>query len=224
MSPQEFGRYEIVKRLGKGGMATVYHAVDPHFERDVAVKVMPREFLHDDTFRERFKLEAKTIASLDHPAITPVFDYGEHEGQPFLVMRYMSGGSLSERLKQGPLPTDETVRIFDRLCEALDWAHDQGIIHRDIKPGNILFDQHGYAYLADFGIVKLTEATAHLTGSGIIGTPAYMAPDSVDRHICDGGDSVPDADRPPALPGRHADGAGPGACHQPGPQYPERAA
>jgi tRNA A-37 threonylcarbamoyl transferase component Bud32 len=177
MSPQEFGRYEIVKRLGKGGMATVYHAVDPHFERDVAVKVMPREFLHDDTFRERFKLEAKTIASLDHPAITPVFDYGEHEGQPFLVMRYMSGGSLSERLKQGPLPTDETVRIFDRLCEALDWAHDQGIIHRDIKPGNILFDQHGYAYLADFGIVKLTEATAHLTGSGIIGTPAYMAPE-----------------------------------------------
>jgi serine/threonine protein kinase len=97
----KFGRYEIKSEIGRGGMATVFHAYDPRFERDVAIKVLPREFLHDPQFRARFEREAKMIALLEHPAIVPVYDFGEENGQPFIVMRYMSGGSLSERLQKG---------------------------------------------------------------------------------------------------------------------------
>lgn len=169
------GRYEIKKTLGKGGMATVYLAHDPHFERDVAVKVLSREFLQHTQFEERFRLETKTVAGLEHSAILPVYDYGVQDGQPFLVMRYMPGGSLGARLKSGPLPLDEIMRIVDRLAAALDRAHEQGIIHRDVKPGNIMFDGDSDAYLGDFGIARLTE------GSNMpIGTPAYMAPELAD--------------------------------------------
>ncbi len=180
MTPQMIDRYEIREQLGRGGMATVYHAYDPHFGRDVAIKVLPREFLHDPTFRARFEREVKAIARLEHSAIVPVHDFGEHEGQPYLVMRYMPGGSLAERIKAGPLSLDEAVTTLERVGAALDSAHRQGVVHRDVKPGNILFDRHGDAYLSDFGIVKLSEATAQLTGSGIIGTPAYMAPEMAD--------------------------------------------
>lgn len=171
-------RYQIIDRLGQGGMATVYHAHDPRFGRDVALKVLPREFLHDVTFRERFEREARIIAQLEHSAIVPVHDYGESEGQPFLVMRYMTGGSLADRIRsQGALSVEEALPVLVRVAAALDAAHQWGIIHRDVKPANILFDQYEEAYLSDFGIVKLSEATAQLTGSGIIGTPAYMAPE-----------------------------------------------
>jgi formylglycine-generating enzyme required for sulfatase activity len=177
MASQSIGRYLVKANLGKGGMAVVYHATDPRFKRDVAIKVLPREFLHDSTFRARFELEAQTIAHLEHSAIVPVYDFGEHDGQPYLVMRYMPGGSLADRIESGPLPLAEVAAILGRIGVALDSAHGQEIIHRDVKPANILFDQYGDAYLSDFGIVKLSEATAQLTGSGIIGTPAYMAPE-----------------------------------------------
>ncbi len=177
MIPQKIGRYEVKSELGRGGMATVFHARDPRFERDVAVKVLPREFLHDPTFRARFEREAKTIAALEHSAIVPVHDFGEDEGQPYLVMRYMPGGSLAEWLEKGPLPVAEAAKVLQRIGDALDRAHSRGIIHRDLKPGNILFDQYGDSYLADFGIVKLTQQTATFTGTGIIGTPAYMSPE-----------------------------------------------
>lgn len=177
MAPQAFGRYEIRAEIGRGGMATVYQAYDPHFRREVAIKVLPREFLHDQTFRARFSREAQIIAGLEHPAIVPVYDFGEEDGQPYLIMGLMSGGSLASHIRQGPLPLDEAVRIIDRIAPALDEAHQAGMIHRDIKPANILFDKRGKAYLSDFGIVKVTEATAQLTGSGMIGTPAYMAPE-----------------------------------------------
>ena len=134
MSAQQFGRYIIKGELGRGGMATVFHAYDPRFERDVAIKVLPREFLHDPQFRVRFDREAKTIALIEHPAIVPVYDFGEEEGQPYIVMRYMSGGSMSERLAQGPLPINEVVNMINRLAPALDAAHSKGIIHRDLKP------------------------------------------------------------------------------------------
>ena len=160
MAPQRIGRYEIKAELGKGGMATVYRAHDPRFERDVALKVLPREFLHDSTFRARFEREAKTIAALEHAAIVAVHDFGEDDGQPYLVMRHMAGGSLVEQLQQGPLSLAKASAIMMRIGAALDEAHKHGIIHRDLKPGNILFDQYGAAYLADFGIVKLVEATA----------------------------------------------------------------
>src|SRR5512136_363144 len=98
------GRYEVKGEIGRGGMATVYHAYDPNFERDVAIKVLPAAFLHDPQFRVRFEREAKMIALLEHPAIVPVYDFGEQESQPYIVMRYMAGGSLSEKLTSGPLP------------------------------------------------------------------------------------------------------------------------
>ncbi len=188
MDTQTFGRYEIKKQLGKGGMATVYLAHDPNFGRDVALKVLPRQFLHDEQFRGRFEREAKTIAALEHKAIVPVYDFGEHDGQPYLVMRYMPGGALDGLIKkQGALSPAEAAKIITRIGAALDAAHQKGIVHRDLKPGNVLFDGDGDAYLSDFGIVKLSEATANLTGNAIIGTPAYMSPEQVHgKHDIDG--------------------------------------
>lgn len=177
MNPNMFGRYTIIEELGRGGMAIVYRAHDPRFERDVAIKVLPAVVHLDPTFRQRFEREARTIARLEHSAIVPVHDFGEHEDQPYLVMRYMSGGSLVDRLASGPLTLEDTSRIVNRIALALDAAHAHAIIHRDVKPGNILFDDYGDAFLSDFGIVRLTEATAQLTGSSLIGTPAYMAPE-----------------------------------------------
>jgi serine/threonine-protein kinase len=176
-TPGTIGRYEITDRVGQGGMATVYRAVDPNFDRDVAIKVLPRAMMHDSTFRARFEREAKTIAMLEHSAIVPVYDFGEEDGQPFLVMRFMPGGSLADRLSERPLTVDEAARILTRLAPALDEAHAQGIIHRDLKPGNILFDRRGDSYIADFGIAKLSQESISLTGSATIGTPAYMSPE-----------------------------------------------
>ncbi len=176
-------RYQILRELGRGGMATVYLAHDPRFDRQVALKVLPRQFLHDYTFLERFNREARTIARLEHTAIVPVHDFGEANGQPFLVMRYMSGGSLTERLRQGPLPLPHVVEVMRRLGDALDYSHGRGVVHRDLKPGNILFDDRDNAFLSDFGIAKLAEATATLTGAAIIGTPAYMSPEQAQGNL-----------------------------------------
>ncbi|MBX0328140.1 protein kinase [Oscillochloris sp. ZM17-4] len=177
MHPSSIGRYQIIAEIGRGGMATVYLAQDPQVGRQVAVKLLPREFLHDPEFRARFLREARAVVALDHPAIVPIYDLGEQDGQPFLVMRYMSGGSLAGRLRNGPLALPDAARVIQSLALALDEAHTSGIIHRDIKPANILFDQRDAPYLSDFGIARLSEATAQLTGSGNIGTPDYMAPE-----------------------------------------------
>jgi serine/threonine-protein kinase len=180
MDTQKIGRYEVRSELGRGGMATVFHAYDPNFEREVAIKVLPEVFLHDPQFRARFAREAKTIASLEHPAIVPVYDFGDSGNQPYIVMRYMSGGTLSDRLKQGAFTLEETARLIGRLAPALDAAHARGIIHRDIKPGNILFDQYGNAFLSDFGIAHLgVEGVATMTGGAALGTPAYMSPEQI---------------------------------------------
>ncbi len=177
LNPQKIGRYEIKHELGRGGMATVYLAHDPRFKRDVALKVLPRQFTHDPMFRARFEREAQTIATLEHHAIVPVYDFGEEDEQPFLVMRYMTGGTLNERIFRGAIPLEEIIKIIGRIGSALDFAHSKGIIHRDLKPENILFDQHQNAFLSDFGIVKLAQATTTFTGKGILGTPAYMSPE-----------------------------------------------
>ncbi|MFW6070067.1 MAG: serine/threonine protein kinase [bacterium] len=179
MTSKTIGRYEVKSELGRGGMATVFLASDPLIGRDVAVKVLPREFLHDPSFRGRFEREARTIAMLEHPAIVPIYDFGEQDGQPYLVMRYMKGGTLGDRLREGPLEGTDASGILKRLADALDHAHNRGVIHRDLKPGNILFDEYGLAFLSDFGIVKLAQATATFTGESIIGTPAYMSPEQV---------------------------------------------
>ncbi len=186
MEPQKFGRYEIKAEIGRGGMATVYHAYDPRFEREVALKVLPREMLHDVQFRTRFEREAKTIAMLEHPAIVPVYDFGEEDGQPYFVMRYMTGGSLSDRMKNGPMTIQEAAHLMAHIAPALDDAHAKGIIHRDLKPGNILFDQFNEPYISDFGIAKLSESQTNVTGSAIVGTPAYMSPEQAQGEGIDG--------------------------------------
>lgn len=177
MIGKQLGRYQIKGELGRGGMANVYVAADPQFGRDVAIKVLPTYFLHEPLFQQRFEREARTLASLEHHAIVPVYDYGQDES-PYLVMRLMKGGTLRQRLAAGPLPISEIIAILQRLGDALDTAHARGIVHRDVKSDNILFDEYGKSYLTDFGIVKLAQATTIFTQTGrIIGTPAYMSPE-----------------------------------------------
>ncbi len=173
----QIGRYQILSEIGRGGMAVVYRARDPNFNRDVAVKVLPRELLHDANFKARFLREAQTIATLEHPAIVPVHDFGEDDGQPYLVMRYMPGGSLADRLRLGPLALPETLRIVGQLAPALDQAHRTGIVHRDLKPANILFDRDENAYIADFGLAKIANTDVNLSATAVYGTPAYMSPE-----------------------------------------------
>jgi|SRR5688572_1645639 len=188
MQPEKIGRYEIKSELGRGGMATVYRGYDPRFEREVAVKVLPPELLHaDPQFKLRFEREAKIIAQLEHSAIVPVYDVDTDGDQPYFVMRYMTGGSLSERIKASVFTVEDATRILEKVGPGLDEAHSKGIVHRDIKPSNILFDNRGTPYISDFGIAKLSQAQAgNVTGSAIIGTPAYMAPEQAQGDNIDG--------------------------------------
>lgn len=179
------GRYEVIRKLGHGGMAEIYLVHDSVMDRDVALKFLPSDLKGQTGLRLRFEREVRTIASLEHSAIVPVHDVGDHEGQPYLVMRYMAGGSLTQRLDK--LTLTETAVIFHRLAPALDKAHEKGFIHRDIKPDNILFDEEDQAYLADFGISRPTEEPSLLTQSGnAIGTPYYMSPEQIRGETLDG--------------------------------------
>ncbi len=175
---QTLGNYEIVGKLGKGGMATVYRARQRNMQRDVAIKVMSADLAADPEFIARFEREAHVIARLEHPRILPVHDFG-HEGELFyLVMRLVEGESLYYRLKRGPLPLKTAARYLTQIAEALDYAHAEGVIHRDLKPNNILIDQWDNLYLMDFGLAKIMAATQSLTQTGVVlGTPAYMAPE-----------------------------------------------
>jgi serine/threonine protein kinase/uncharacterized protein YegL len=182
--PRRFGRYQVLRELGRGGMGVVYQAHDPQMERTVAVKTLPRQWVSDPQLRQHLQREAKTIANLQHPAIVPVHDFGESKGQPFLVMSYMPGGSLNDRLQvQGPLPVDETLEIMNRLAPALDKAHAKGIIHRDIKPANIVFDEEGQAFLADFGIARRAGTVTGMATDFSAGTTAYTSPEQIRGHI-----------------------------------------
>jgi serine/threonine-protein kinase len=181
MSPEKVGRYKIKSELGRGGMATVYRAFDPISNREVAIKVLPPEMLHNLVTRARFKRELKLIASLEHPAIVPVYDVGgEDDHQPYFVMRYMSGGSLSEMIQREKFSLRDAALIIERLASALDHAHSKGIIHRDMKPDNVLFDASNNPYLSDFGVAKLTEAAVSATDASsneAMGTAAYISPE-----------------------------------------------
>jgi len=177
MTPEKIGRYQIKSELGRGGMAIVYLAYDPSFDREVAIKVLPREFLFDPQFQHRFKNEIKTIAALEHPAIVPVHDVGEDDGVPYFVMRYMTGGSLSNQIEKGKLSITDAARIVERLSSALTYAHQKGIVHRDLKPDNILFDDRNDPYISDFGVASFSSGQTNITGEAAIGTPAYMSPE-----------------------------------------------
>ena len=186
MLAEKFNRYEIREELGIGGMATVYRAYDPLFEREIAVKVLKKELLEDPQLHERFDRESKIIARLEHAAIVPVYDVGHDKDQSFYVMRYMTGGSLSERIHAGTLTLNQVAYIIMRLAEALDYAHRKGIVHRDLKPGNILFDEINNAFISDFGIAKFAEAATRITSSGILGTPRYISPEQARGEEADG--------------------------------------
>jgi len=177
----QVGRYRIKSLIGRGGMAEVYLAHDPQFNRDVAVKLITAVSAFDADSRARFAREARVIASLEHIAILPVYDMGEQDGQPYLVMRYVTGGSMDQRLTQGSrYRLDEIAAILPGLASALDYAHSRGIVHRDLKPANILFAAEGQALLADFGLAKDVQATLMLSSTGVVmGTPAYMSPEQI---------------------------------------------
>ncbi len=179
MTREIIGRYEIRSEIGQGGMAAVYLAYDPNFRRNVAIKLVSVNLQENLTFRERFQREAQLIAKIEHPAIVPVYDFGEQDHQPYLVMRYMPGGSLANKIKEGALTLAYASQIISQIAPALDAVHSQGIVHRDLKPANILFDGFGNPAISDFGIAHFTLATTDLTDSAIIGTPSYMSPEQV---------------------------------------------
>ena len=179
LTGRQLGAYQIISRLGAGGMATVFQAYQPKMERYVALKVLRREFSRNPEFVGRFSQEARVIAQLEHPHILPIYDYGEADGYTYMAMRLVKGGSLSDRLKKhGKMDLPAILRIITQVGGALDYAHKRNVIHRDFKPGNVLIDEFGNCLLTDFGIAKLIEATSHLTATGgILGTPFYISPE-----------------------------------------------
>lgn len=162
-------------------MATVYYARDPFVDRYVAIKILPRALVHDSESRARFEREARIIATIEHPAIVPIYDYGEEDGQPFLVMRFMKGGSLGKRLRHNIFSLPEARNILMRIAPAIDKVHQLGIVHRDLKPDNILFDEDDHPYIADFGIAKLAEASASISGDKLVGTLYYASPEHLQK-------------------------------------------
>ena len=161
-------------------MAKVYKAYDPNVKRQVALKLMSTHLTDDDEFRARFRREAEAVAALEHVGIVPIYDFGEDDDQLYIVMRLMGGGTLKDRIHDGPISIEEAAKTLRRIAMALDKAHENGIIHRDLKPGNILYDEDGEGYIADFGVAHLAKSGEELTGTGaLIGTPAYMSPEQV---------------------------------------------
>jgi serine/threonine protein kinase len=172
------GAYEIVGHLGQGGMATVYKAYHERLDRHVAIKLMHATFLQDEDFRARFQREARIVARLEHPAIVPIYDYNEHENTPYLVMKFIEGMTLKKRVIKTGLTLEQSRDFLMRVAEGLDYAHKRGILHRDMKPSNILLDQEDQAYIADFGLARIAEAGASTISTDMmLGTPYYISPE-----------------------------------------------
>src|SRR6266481_5933762 len=192
-----FGPYEILAPIGAGGMGEVYRARDTRLDRIVAVKVLPEHLSSNPQLRERFEREARAISSLSHPHICALYDVGQQNGIDYLVMEYLEGETLAARLKKGPLPTDQVLQYAIQITDALDTAHKHAVVHRDLKPGNIMLTKTG-AKLLDFGLAKVRAAepvagmtalptqTTPLTGEGtILGTLQYMAPEQLEGKEAD---------------------------------------
>lgn len=175
---ENVGAYRIVEKLGQGGMATVYKAYHPALDRYVAIKVMHPSFTEDPNFLARFQREARIVAKLDHPHIIPIYDFAEHHGQPYLVMRYIEGETLKARIRQESLDPQEVLRIARAVGEALTYAHGEGVLHRDIKPSNVLMTPDGGIYLTDFGLARMAAAgESTLSRDMMVGTPQYISPE-----------------------------------------------
>jgi serine/threonine protein kinase len=182
---QTLGSYKVIQELGRGGFATVYRALQTALNRDVAIKVLHPEFIRDERALRRFKREAFAVARLTHPNIVAVYDFGEQGGHAYLVMEYISGSTLKARLGGKPMPNPDTLAVVRAVGSALDYAHSKGLIHRDVKPGNILYTEDNRIVLSDFGIVRLADDDSSLT-RGVIGTPQYMSPEQALGHEVDG--------------------------------------
>ncbi|RMG84321.1 MAG: serine/threonine protein kinase, partial [Chloroflexi bacterium] len=185
------GGYEILTLIGQGGMASVYRARQISMNRDVAIKVLPQQFLNDDTYLQRFEREVEIVAQLEHRNIVPVYDYGEYLGQPYIVMRYLPAGSVDDLINRGPLPLTQIVDIVRQIAAGLDYAHRKGVLHRDLKPSNILLDEAGGVFITDFGIARIVgEQGPGITTQGVVGTPSYMSPEQAQAHDIDGRSDV----------------------------------
>ena len=175
---ESVGPYTILEQLGQGGMATVYKAYHPALERYVAIKVLHPAFTQDPAFLNRFRREAKLVARLEHPNIVPVYDFAEHQGKPYLVMKYIPGKTLKARLAESPLTAQEGMRIVVAVGAALSHAHAGGILHRDLKPSNVLLSDEGPVYLADFGLARIAASgESTLSSDMLMGTPQYISPE-----------------------------------------------
>src|SRR2546427_4763690 len=194
LSPgSRLGPYEVLSLLGAGGMGEVYKAKDTRLDRTVAVKVLPQHLSENSDVRQRFEREAKTISSLSHPHICALYDVGNQDGVEYLVMEYLEGETLAERLVRGPLPLEQTLRFGVEIADALEKAHRQGIVHRDLKPGNVMLTKSG-TKLLDFGLARVLQPEApvesltsaptaqkDVTREGtILGTLSYMAPEQLE--------------------------------------------
>jgi serine/threonine protein kinase len=190
---QTIGSYEVLREIGSGGMAEVYLALDTKLKREVAIKVLPRAFVHDPERVARLRREAQLLASLNHPNIAAIYGFEESRGVHYLVLELVAGDTLAERLDAGPLGIEEALRICRQIAEALEAAHEKGIIHRDLKPANIKVTPEGKVKVLDFGLAKVlvgeqpgidlsrgaTDSAATTIEGQILGTPAYMSPEQV---------------------------------------------
>ena len=191
MVGRTLAHYRILEQLGAGGMGVVYRAVDERLERDVAIKVLPLGALHSESARSRFRKEALALAKLNHPNIATVYDVGREDGMDYIVMEYVPGDSLAEKLRSGPLPPKEVLTLGGEIAGALEEAHEHGVIHRDLKPGNIVVTPKGHAKVLDFGLAKLLaqsdgDRTRSLADSdGPVGTILYMSPEQAEGKVVD---------------------------------------
>src|SRR5262249_44456558 len=178
--PRAFGAYELLEEVARGGMGIVYKARQPLLNRLVAVKVLAAGRFAAPDFVKRFRTEAEAAASLDHPNIVPIYEVGECEGQPFFSMRFVEGGSLAARIsnEKFQIAEHDAAALVAKLARAVHFAHQRGILHRDIKPGNVLLDAQGEPQLTDFGLAKLVERDSTFTRTmAMLGTPSYMSPE-----------------------------------------------
>jgi branched-chain amino acid transport system substrate-binding protein len=187
LTGMRLGQYQVLAPLGEGGMAAVYKAYQPSVDRQVALKILPRHFASDPEFTGRFEQEAKLIAKLQHVHILPVYDFGEAEGYTYIAMPFIETGTLADLMHGEAMPLDQVRGIITQVGEALAYAHERGLVHRDVKPSNILIDHVGNCLLTDFGIAKMVEGTTKFTQTGaILGTPAYMSPEQIRGDKLDG--------------------------------------
>ena len=206
----DFGDYEFLEVIGRGGQGVVYRARQKSLNRTVALKVIGLGHWATEAHLKRFRREAEAAASLDHPGIVPIYEVGERDGSCYFSMKFIEGGQLDEVAKHEPMPIRRAVELIAKVARTVHYAHEHGILHRDIKPGNILLDQKGEPHLTDFGLARLVETESTVTRTmEVLGTPSYMAPEQAvgnndspqqrDRCLWTWRSALPIANRSPAF-------------------------